>query len=349
MTSTDAPPLNARREALRTGWIVLLSLLTLIPLAVWRSTLEPSTPAEVVESFFTAVLDKDLDKAYSYVDASIPVGQEAAFLHPDAIGDEWELLDVREHKGGSSWETAVTVTVGHPDGIAKGRYSVKELHGELSIADPFETVALARSSQLAVRVNDRVVEQPLSHDDLALTQSPRYKLLPGVYRFYGGEPVALLDPEASEVPVIQPPAPEPTSGQVEAVQTAVEALIDACVEYSAAAPPGCPFATDGEVDTADRERLSRVEDLVWTVSEYPKTTVVPGVDIWGQPMLLVGFDEPGLLELSGTGSAGRDQWKAFTAACRFGGEGLVVLLHGDDGVELRPVGAPATDTCRGTA
>lgn len=349
MTSTDVPAVNARREALRTGWIVLLSLLTLIPLAVWRSTLEPSTPAEVVESFFTAVLDKDLDKAYSYVDASIPVGQEAAFLHPDAIGDEWELLDVRELKGGSSWETAVTVTIGHPDGIATARYSVKELHGELSIADPFETIAFANSSQLAVRVNDRVVEQPLGHQDVTLFQNQQYKLLPGVYRFFDGEPVALLDPEATEVPVIQPPFPEPTPDQVEAVQTAVEALIDTCVEYKSAAPPGCPFATDGEVDTTDRERLDRIEDLAWTVSEYPKTTVVPGADMWEQPMLLVGFDEPGLLELSGTGYAGRDHWKAFTAACRFGGEALVVLLHGDDGIELEPVGAPVTDTCRGTA
>src|SRR5699024_4685529 len=96
MSATERVALRSRREALRTGWIVLLSLLTLIPLSVWKTTLEPGDPIELVSAFFQAIRDKDLDRAFSYTDVDVPVGEAAAFLHPDAVDDDWEVLDLTE-------------------------------------------------------------------------------------------------------------------------------------------------------------------------------------------------------------------------------------------------------------
>ncbi len=346
MSASEHAVLRSRREALRTGWIVLLSLLTLLPLSVWKATLAPDDPTALVSAFFQAIRDKDLDRALAYTDVDVPVGEAAAFLHPDAVSDDWEVLDLAEDTSRYSWETVVRVTIGHPEGTAEGRYTVRRLGDELRIVDPLPAVVFANSPQLAIRVNDRVVErepEPSMHP-----HSSQYHLLPGVYRFFGGEPVALLEPEESTPPVVQSPPPEPTPEQAAAVQTAVEDLIDACIEYELTDPPGCPFATDGSIDTMERERLEAITGPVWTVTEYPRTSVVPGVDMWGQPTLLVGFDGPGRLELSGMGTADREQWKEFTAACHFGGEELMVLLRGDTEVELAPLDVEGTDTCRGT-
>ncbi|WP_026923399.1 hypothetical protein [Glycomyces arizonensis] len=350
MSTTEPPVSLPRREALRTGWVVLLSLLTLIPLAVWDETREPDSPVEIVEAFLEAVHDKDLDRAFGYIDGSIPVGEEAAFLHPDAIDDDWEVLDLTESEGRYSSETVVRVTIGHPDGTAEGRFIVEEFDDELTIQDPFQPVTFAASSQLELQVNDRVVERVAEapYQDLIYAPNQRYELLPGIYRFFGSEPVALLDADETEAITVGAPDAEPTPEQIAAVQAAVNERIDACVEYRLPDPPGCPFSTDGQVDTVDHQRVEDIEDLVWTVSEYPKVTVAPGIDLYSQPALVVTFDEPGRLELQGTGTTDFDHWNAFTAACHFGGGELVVLLRGDDAVELAPLGVTETDTCRGT-
>jgi hypothetical protein len=347
MSTTETTPSRSRREGLRTGWIVLLSLLTLIPLAVWKEAREPDDPVELVEAFFEALRDKDVDRALGYTDASVPTGEEGAFLHPDAVGDEWEVLDVSAVEDDSSWETEVRVRIGHPEGFAVGRYVVRESDGELVIEDPLQSVSFATSSQLEMRVNDRVVELDSELHVSGGLQSESYKLLPGVYRFFGGDPVTILDPEQSETPVIRPPEPDPTAEQVEAVQGAVEEWINACVEYRMPSPEGCPFASDGYVDTSERERLEAIEDVTWTVVEYPEAAIAPGTDFWGQPALVVEYPEPGRLELSGIGTSDHEHWKEFTAACHFGGA-LVVLLRGEDGIELAPLGVHEEDTCRGT-
>lgn len=327
---------------------MLLSLLTLIPLAVWKQTSEPDTPAELVEAFFQAVLDKDLEKAFSYTDASVPSGEAAAFLHPDAIGDDWEVLKTTESEGEYSSETVVRVTIGHPDGTAEGEYIVDDYPDELTIEDPFQSLDFANASQMELQVNDRVVERDPSQQDPASLTGGNYQLLPGVYHFFGGGPVALLNNDEDETPIVQPPRPDPTPEQLGAVQAALEDVIDDCLEYRLPAPEGCPFATDGFVDTTERERLESIEDVTWTVSEYPGATVKLGADVWGKQALIVDYTEPGRLELSGIGTADHEQWKEFTADCHFGGEGLMVLLYGDDKVELKPSGMGTSDTCRGT-
>lgn len=351
MPSTDPRVSPTRRESLRVGWIMLFSALSLLPLTTWYQVREPNTAVETVTAFMEAVRDKDLEEAYRFVDTGVPAGPAAAFLHPDAIGD-WDLLAVEQADSAAGLEEPVTVTIGTDDGTAEGDFTVYEDDGEYTLRDPFQTVSVSASSYLSLRVNDRTVPAPLetTWQDWYHGQANRtVVLLPGVYRFFGGEPVALLgDNGGHAAEVIGTPLPEPTEEAAAALQSAVEDHIDACVEYRLAMPPGCPFLTDGIVDTADRLRLDEIRDPVWAVEEYPVATVVPGSGSYGEPVLLVEFTEPGRLTLQGTGTQGWGNWEPFTAACRFDGSVLHVLADPDGSILVAPLGQPAADTCRGT-
>jgi hypothetical protein len=353
MSSPLALEVRTRREGNRVVLIVLLSALSLLPLTTWYQVREPNTAEEVVTAFMEAVRDKDLATAFSYIEGGVPAGAAAAFLHPDAIG-EWELLEVEqdESAGSMAMEEPVSVTVGTEDGTAEGAFTVYEDDGEYTLAYPLQTVTLSASSYLSVQVNDRTVPAPLEstwNDWYSVQANRTIQLLPGVYRFFGGDPVALIgDDEGNGRAAIGTPLPPLTEATAASVQTAVTDYIDACVEYQVIAPPGCPFATDGLVDTADRRRVQEVRDPVWTVEEYPVISVVPGIGIYGEPVLLVEFTEPGRLTLQGSGTEHWDTWEPFTAACRFGGTGLHVLADADGAIRLAPLGEATTDTCRGT-
>lgn len=351
MSPPPALEVRTRRERHRVVLIVLLSALSLLPLTTWYQVREPDTAEEVVTAFMEAVRDKDLAKAFTYIEGGVPAGAAAAFLHPDAIG-EWELLAVEQDEGDPGMQETVSVTIGTEDGTAEGEFTVYEHDGEYTLAYPLQTVTLSASSYLSVQVNDRTVPAPLEstwNDWYGAQANRTIQLLPGVYRFFGGDPIALVgDDEGNGRAAIGTPLPALTEAAAASVQTAVADYIDACLEYRVIAPPGCPFATDGLVDTADRRRVQEVRDPVWTVEEYPVVSVVPGTGAYGEPVLLVEFTEPGRLALQGSGTEHWGTWEPFTAACRFGGTGLHVLADADGAIRLAPLGAATTDTCRGT-
>jgi hypothetical protein len=351
MSPTEPLASRTRRESLRVGWIALLSALTLMPLWVWQQAREPGTAVEAVTAFMEALQERDLDRAYRLIATGVPAGDAAAFLHPDAIGD-WDLLAVEQPDGSDVFGEPVTVTIGTDQGTAEGTFTVQEHDGEYLLADPFQTVTVSASSYLWMQVNDRTVPAPLetTWQDWYTGQAQRtLHLLPGVYRFFGGDPVALLgDGDESGADAIGTPLPEPGQDAAAALQTAVNDYVDACAEYRLTAPPGCPFATDGLVDTADRRRVEEVRDPVWTVEEYPVAAVAPGTGQYGEPVLLVEFTDPGRLTLQGTATEDWDAWEPFTAACRFG-PGLLHVLTGPDGtLQVAPLGQAPADTCRGT-
>ncbi|WP_199034132.1 hypothetical protein [Glycomyces salinus] len=344
---------RSRRESARLGWVVLFSLLSLVPIAVWNGVDEPDSPSELVAAFLEAVSEGEVDRALSYTDASVPTGEAAAFLHPDAIDGGWDVLEVTEREGRYSSETDVTATIGRDGGTAVGHFTVREgFDEELVLSDPLVKVAVTPGSQLSVRIGERVDDRTSTDMLTTLVGQPwTYELLPGVYRFYGGEPTAVLEAHADgEAITVSPPAPEPTPEQAMAVQTRVNELIDRCLEYRLQAPPGCPFSTDGYVDTPEGQRLEELEDIEWTLVEYPLAAVVEAdPELVGQNLLQLRFTEPGRLELHGTGTEDRDEWIEFTTPCRFVGSELLVVLSGDDEVGLAPLGTPETDSCRGTA
>lgn len=341
---------RARRESARLGWVVLFSLLSLVPIAVWNAVDEPGSPSELVAAFLEAVSEGEVDRALSYTDASVPTGEAAAFLHPDAIERDWEVLELTEREGRYSSETEVTATIGHDGGTAVGQFTVLEnFEDELVVSDPLVQVAVTPGSQLRVEIGGRSDDRDSTDTLTTLVGQPwKYDLLPGVYRFYGGDPTAVLEAD-DETISIRPPAPQPTPEQEAAVQTRVNELIDRCLEYGLQAPPGCPFSTDGFVDTPEGRRLEELEDIEWTLVEYPQAAVVEAdPELVGPNLLQVRFTEPGRLELRGSGTEDLDEWIEFSTPCRFAGEELLVVLSGVDEVELAPLGTPETDSCRGT-
>jgi hypothetical protein len=351
MSSPEPLEVRTRREGLRVGWIVLLSAWTLLPLTTWAQVRGPDTAVEVVTAFMEAVRDKDLEEAYRYIGGDVPAGTAAAFLHPDAIG-EWELLAVEQEESSIGLEEPVRVTIGTDEGTAQGEFTVRKWDGGYTLSYPFQTVTLSASSYLSVQVNDRTVPMPLETSWTAWYNGQANRtiqLLPGVYRFFGGEPVALIgDDEGNGGDVIGVPLPALTEASAASLQGAVEDFIDACLEYRVASPPGCPFATDGQVDTSDRRRVQDVRDPVWTVEEYPEARIVPGTGSYGEPVLLVEFTEPGRLALQGSGTEHWASWAPFNAACRFGGTGLHVVADADGALQIAPLGVATVDTCRGT-
>ncbi|WP_344484523.1 hypothetical protein [Glycomyces endophyticus] len=332
---------------MRVLWIVLFAALSMMPLGVWKVAREPNTAVEVVTAFMEAVRDGDLERAYEFVGTSVPAGRDAAFLRPEAIG-EWELLAVEQPESAAGFPEAVTVTIGTEDGTARGAFTVDEYDGEFTLRDPFQTVSITASSYLSVQVNDLTVPMPLETgwDAWYNGQAQRsVTLLPGVYRFFGGEPVALLgDDEGGSDQVIGTPLP--AAGEAASLQAAVNAYIDGCVEYRLTAPAGCPFATDGQVDTLDRSRVREPRDVAWTVEAYPVAAAVPGTGLYGEPVLRVEFTDPGRIVLEG--EALGDGWAPFAAACRFDGRVLHVLAAPGGGVEVAPLGEAVADSCRGT-
>ncbi|THV30830.1 hypothetical protein [Glycomyces paridis] len=350
MSLPDPPVSRTRREGLRVGWIMLFSALTLVPLTVWHQVREPDSAVEAVTAFMEALRDKDLERAYEFVGTALPAGAEAAFLRPEAIG-EWELLAVEQPRNTIGLQEPVTVTIGTEDGTAEGAFTVDEDDGEYTLRDPFQTVTIAASSYLSVEVNDLTVPMPpeTTWGAWYMGQAQRtITLLPGVYRFFGGEPVALIGDDDGGSEPFGAPLPEPDEEAAASLQEAVNAYVDGCVEYRLGAPPGCPFATDGLVDTEDRRRVDAVGDLVWTVEEYPVAAVATAAGSYEEPVLVVEFTEPGRLVLEGTGTEDRGDPAPFTAACHFGGTGLHVLEDADGSFQVAPLGYGPEDTCRGT-
>ncbi|WP_030156828.1 hypothetical protein [Glycomyces sp. NRRL B-16210] len=346
MPSNEPVASRTRREGLRVGWIMVLSALSLVPIAVWNDVREPDTAVEVVTAFMEAVRDRDLDRAYGFIGTSVPSGPDAVFLHPDAISD-WDLLAV-EPADTASGKQMVRVVIGTEEGTAAGAFAVSESKGRYLVEDPFQTVALSAGSYLSLQVNDRVVPRPpeTTWQYWYGEQAQRkVELLPGVYRFFGGEAVALLGDEDAKT--IGVPLPDPAA-YADSLQHAVNEHIDACVEYRRVATPGCPFATDGQVDTLDLRRVNAIRDPVWTVEAYPVVTAVVDTGLFEEPVLTVAFTDPGRITLQGEGTEGSDVWEAFTAACRFGGSALRVLVDLDGTTLVAPLGPDVEDTCRGT-
>jgi hypothetical protein len=337
------------RESMRVLWIVLFAALSMMPLGVWHVARQPSNAVEVVTAFMEALQDKDLDRAYEFVGTAIPTGPAAAFLRPEAIG-EWELLAVEQPESLAGFPEPVTVTIGTEEGTAQGSFGVDEYDGEFTLQDPFQTVTITASSYLSVQVNDLTVPTPVETTWSAWQNRQAQRtltLLPGVYRFFGGEQVAQLgdDDGGSEATV---GTPLPSGVEAASLQAAVNEYIDSCVEYRLTAPPGCPFATDGQIDTAEQVRVYDPRDVTWTVERYPTAAVAPGVGLYDEPILQVEFTDPGLITLQGTANVGYDGREPFTAACRFDGRPLVVVIAPDGTIELAPLGEVVTDSCRGT-
>jgi hypothetical protein len=333
-----SPTVSAPAGGLR--WLapplLAAAVLTAVQLlaAGWEHQPPPAGPVEVVEAFFAAVADRDVDRALEYV-VSVPYGPEAALLRPEAIGGGWQLLEARQVGNvGTSYETWVQVTLGDGRSRATGWVEVVEATdgtGRWWLVDPLVTIEIGSVAPLTyLQLNDLVLPLADLYAADPLAAHARYRLLPGPYPFFGRLPGLATDPQPlrwllppadhnpDPVPVAVPPlqVPEPT---LALVQQQVNALLDECAQFQTREPAGCPFAADLEVGNSDQNTVRLLRDIRWQMIDYPRAELVDpgGRDReLGLPVVLA---DPGRVRLTATGERDRGELVTVSVDCRVGG------------------------------
>ncbi len=321
------------------------------------------TPEDVVEDYLTAIADKDVEGALELVTRlgyGVPYGERAAFLTPDAISDDWWVVSVTELEREYGSEARVKAVIAGPGGTSEGEFTAREDDGEWLLSDPFAKVRFPASPLTYLRVNDKIVTRSDDWGD-----SAEYTLFPGLYRFYQSVPdvvktsktdavAAFPPPESalsSTVPKVVPAALTPGSRAVERMRRGVRQQIDDCAEFATPTPYGdCPFATDGEIDTPDGKRVTKLRGLKWTVASYPVVDMADDRIDQQQPGFGLRTVEPGTVTLSGSGLDTEDKVTTFTVTCDIDLTGFqgTVGANGDVEISKSAVrGSDATvDTCR---
>lgn len=324
-------------------------------------------PVDVVEDYLTAVAEKDLEAAYALVSPygyGVPYGDKAVFLAPEAISDDWWVVSVEEIEREYSSSARVRAVIAGPGGTASGEFEVDEYDDEWKLSDPFVRVRFPASPLAYIQVNDKIVPRKNTiHADYET-----FVLFPGPYRFYDSVPEIVGVPETK--PVAAFPQPEDASSRddkivfpqsltaerktVEKARQAVKKHIDDCAEYATATPTGCPFATDGEIDTTDGKRVTALHTLKWTVQTYPTVRLSDDRADNTVPGFTVVTEKPGTVTLTGTGRDTEDNPTTFTVTCDIDMTGTMATLSKNGDVTLGVSqqirsGSDAFNTCRRNA
>lgn len=348
----------------RRAWLVVAALV-LLPVAVAAG--QPlgrmvaagldrgPGPEQVVEQFFTAIAARDLDTALGLVNgggAGVPYGQEATFLHPDAIGGGWWPQDIQRLDEDHQYRATVQVIIADDRGQVTGLLDLADYGRGWLLDDPFITVEFAPQPLSILQVNDRRVVLTERYDLLETRHT--YRLLPGRYEFFGhlpggrpAPPRLLLPPgrDAAPLPVRVPRMTFDTATRA-AVQQQVDTLLDDCARARVRAPAGCPFAADTVVGPTPTDAVHRIRDIRWTVVRPPVVALHdPGGDQARAGGLPIRFAGPGMVRLTVTGQ--RDsRLVQVTVDCTVDGE--LRVLFGPDGsprvhhppTAVRPVTCP---------
>lgn len=338
---------------------------TVLGSAAWVAAATSSRPApvDVVEAYFTAIVNRDVDGALALISRTspIPVGERAAFLHPDAISDGWSLHSVRQVSS-DEWQARVEVTISGPDGHTEAELRVdRSGDGPWRLDAPLIEVSLSPSPLAYVHINERVVSLGASNPLLPA----RFYLFPGLYRFYptlshystlfeGSGPT--LDPRtvlpgdpdlqpADQVLTTSPAQMSATDALVDAVAHELALVIDDCARFDTWRPYRCPFATHYYVDTPDGNRFRYPEALEWTVDEYPEISLVDARAERRPGGFTVVQDTAGQVLLSGSGEDDAGEYRDFRVECdiSFGPE-QYASVNVDGGVTLTDyrLGSPVT-------
>lgn len=351
--ATPAPepePVEPEPSRPRYRLLAFAAVVCLVIAATTYFVTSDDDPVGVVEDFFAAIVDKDVEAALSYVGRigyGIPYGERAAFLHPDAIADGWRLLDAEHFQ--EDYDDYVDITIGDDANQVSGRLEVTDYNGEWNIVDPFVEVEVSATALTYLAVNDRrvVTTELYEHNAMGVFQNT-IKLLPGRYTFFGdipgtaSTPPPALDllpaPETSEPRVISPPNVVLTPEIAAAVQASGDALIDDCATFTTPNPVGCPFGIGDFLTKGEWNLVENVRDVTWEVVTRPVLTVDGALG--GDPPtgLAVKVAGPGLIRLTATGDIDVEEVR-FRADCTVDGEFLRVALRPDGTPELYP--APA--------
>lgn len=303
-------------------------------------------PEETVEDYLTAIAEKDVAGALELVSRfgyGVPYGDDAVFLTPEAISDDWWVESVTEIDREYSSTARVKAVIAGPGGTAESEFVVSEDDDEWLMSDPFVRVQFPGSPLSYIQVNDKIVPRARDYLDY---QS--YILFPGLYRFYQSVPdvvgapktdaVMAFPPESSagrNESVVVPSALTAGTKTVEEAQLAVRNRIDECAGFATPAPNiDCPFATDGEIDTPDGRRVTGLHSLKWTVETYPEVAMADDRSNETVPGFVVSAREPGTVALSGSGVDTDGNPAMFAVTCAIDLNGVVATIDADGNVNL---------------
>ena len=303
-------------------------------------------PEETVEEYLSAVAEKDVEGALELVSRSgygVPYGDSAAFLTAAAISDDWRVVSVTEVGRQNHTTARVKAVIAGPGGTAEGEFEVGQYNDEWTLEDPFVTVRFPVSPLSYVRVNDKIV--PIPRDASGYES---YELFPGIYRFYGSVPevmesprtnaVAAFPSEDTDALVIVPSTLVPGRKALDRLQEVVKERIDECATFATPAPyGGCPFATDGEIDTPDGRRVSDLRGLTWKVATYPKVELSDD-RAENSPGFALKATEPGSVTLTGSGEDTEGNPATFTVKCDMDLTGMRATVDARGEVTL--IGSP---------
>jgi hypothetical protein len=306
-------------------------------------------PVDVVRAYFAAITSRDVQAALGLIDrwgSGVPVGAEAALLTPAAIADGWRLQSAAEqHRDDERREATVEVTLASRHGTASGDLLlVRGRDGPWRLHAPLVLVEVQASPLQFVQANG--VSVPAR-------QAPpldRFWLFPGLYEFYHDLPDGVRMPPIGPVMAL----PQNTSryavddgrplqlapGRLDtgdpiiaAVEQQLAARLDDCATFSTTEPFRCPFATDGELDTQDGQRIREPSDLDWHITGYPQLALVDDrpPDLYGGGFLVVA-DQAGQVRLSGAGTDTDGDSVEFAVDCA---------------IEVDPLGLRASITAAG--
>lgn len=334
------------------GWRILLAATVSAALFVtvafsvqWIAGMSHPAVA-AVRDYLTAVQQKDVVEALNHVDG---LPGNATMLVPEALNENWSVLTI-EFVGDTddNIQRHVAAGLAGPDGQhAVGVYEVNRVgDGSWRLADPFVTVEFGRYQPRTVGVNGF----PLP--DYATGYSSAYLLFPGLYSFNDVDSV-LFDNLAETQLVasgsvrvnggdISPVLGLSTAGH-ERLQESVNDLVDTCAEDAVLLAEGCPFGAI-DVTSEQGEELTDVDDITWTVMEYPEVTANQWLTIF-----IVSDRRAGVVQLEGVGIDESGGTVEFVMECAIRASSLMFAIGDDDEITLIPEDSEKFriwDTCR---
>lgn len=353
--STDGAP----RPALRRKWWLVTGIAGVAIAALLTTLINTATRDEnvaVVEDFFAALAERDVKTALSLVDPKdVPSGDEAAFLKPEAIAQNWSLASAKLKKRTAS--AAFVTAEFDTEGLNFGA-EFKVLTGRNPKLDyPFILVDFGYSPLKYAQANDRTVPM----DSMSENEVAQYALLPGSYTFYGDAPDSvktqhepmlfdLFDDHNLLDEVILPEPFSLKSSVKPDLRTEFDELLTECVKSRKLHPTDCPFGTQDWAITHDGSDVSNPRSVEWKLTDKPEISFdeygsygdVEGIAVTTTPL-------PRPVTLTGTGENDEGKSVKFTAECSIDSETWVVMINADGEPELdnyRPETKPAEfQTC----
>ena len=334
-----------RRHRRRAG-VVAIVLLLVVMGGVLTARLIPDAES-TVRSYLEAIHDGDVEAALEYVEHR-PTGQEARFLVPEAMSQDWSIVGVSGPTRDGDDEVNASIE-SHGSVAHASFHADQDEKGDWYIDDPFEYVEFPGWPFAYAEVNGEIAEPGV------------YTLFPGVYTFHRSidgllsfqDKPQLMMPRHDSAGSPTPANPEIELGDEaqDRIQEALNTHLDACAEAVVTDPPNCPFGTSVSPSPNRGGSPFTPKDLRWTIEDYPTVKVeetAPEQNDASPPSFTAVITQEGTATLSGTRVVDR-RTEEFTLKCPISETAWRLNVTEDKKIDLGMVSsfAPSAD-CENT-